>query len=150
MLLSSISALLILRHVELIKSVLKNGIFECKNVSLRPACHRMNIVTRLIVRFRVWFLRNVSIKYFDFCGCEVVATSKQRSGLWSFVFISCWWLVCVTKIAARVVIAVGIVDDVQIITTTKGCSIRRITVDRVFIFSANDWAFKWLQVVWVP
>ena len=47
----------------------------------------------------------------------------------------------------RVLVGVGIVSDVQIMTSTKCCSVRRITVDCVAIFTVNDWTFEWLHVV---
>ena len=58
-----------------------------------------------------------------------------------------WWLVCVAKATTRVLVSVGIVTDVQIITSTKRCSIRRMTVDCVAIFTVNDGTFEWLHVV---
>ena len=62
---------------------------------------------------------NYSVKYFNFCWCEVAATSKQRVGLLSVILISSWWLVCVAKVTIRGLVSVGIVMDVQITTSTK-------------------------------
>ena len=42
---------------------------------------------------------NSSVKYFNFCWCEVAATSKQRLGLLGAILVSWWGLVCVTKVA---------------------------------------------------
>ena len=47
----------------------------------------------------------------------------------------------------RVLVGVGIVIDEQIMTFTKYCSVRRMTVDCVAIFTVNDWTFEWLHVV---
>ena len=90
---------------------------------------------------------NYSVKYFKFCWCKVVATSEQRLGLLSALLISSWWLVCVSKITIRALVSVGIVSDVKIMTSTKCCSVRRITVDCVAIFTVDDRTFEWLHVV---
>ena len=90
---------------------------------------------------------NYSVKNFNFCWCEVAATSKQRIGLWSVILIPSWWLVCVAKVTIRVLVSVGIGIDDQIMTSTKYCSMRRITVDCVAIFTVNDGTFEWLHVV---
>ena len=90
---------------------------------------------------------NYSVKLFNFCWCEVVATSKQRLGLLSAMLIPSWWLVCVAKVTIRVLVSVCIVNDAQIMTSTKSCSKRRITVDCVAIFTVNDGTFEWLHVV---
>ena len=90
---------------------------------------------------------NYSVKNFNFCWCEFVTTSKQRIGLWSAILIPSWWLVCVAKVTIRVLVSVGIVSDVKIITSTKYCSVRRITVDCVAISTVNDGTFEWLHVV---
>ena len=93
------------------------------------------------------FSYNYSVKYFNFCWCEVAATSKQRLGLWSAILIPSWWLVCVAKVnTTRVLVSVGVASDVQI-TSTKICSVRRMTVDCVAIFTVNDGTFEWLHVV---
>ena len=52
-----------------------------------------------------------------------------------------------TKVAIRACVTVGIVTDVHTMTSTKCCSIRRIRVDCVAIFTVNDWTFEWLHVV---
>ena len=90
---------------------------------------------------------NYSVKYFNFCWCEVAATSKQRPGLLSAILIPSWWLVCVSKITVRVLVSVGIVNYDQITTSTKSCSVRRITADCVTIFTVNDGTFEWSHVV---
>ena len=90
---------------------------------------------------------NYSVKYFNFCWCEGVATSKQRLDLLSVILIPSWWLVCVAKITIRVLVSVGIVIDDQIMTSAKCCSVRRMTVDCVAIFAVNDGIFEWLHVV---
>ena len=97
----------------------------------------------------VFFVKccNYSVKYFNFCWCEVAATTKQRLGLLSVILIPSWWLVCVAKVTIRVLVSVGIVSDDQIKTSTKYCSARRITVDCVAIFPVNDRTFEWLHVV---
>ena len=46
-----------------------------------------------------------------------------------------------------VLVGVCIVSDVQIMTSTKCCSVRRITADCVAIFTVNDGTFEWLHVV---
>ena len=90
------------------------------------------------------------VKYFYFCRCEVFATSKQRLGLLGAILIPWRRLICVTKVARWTLVAVGIVTDEQITTSTKYCSIvRRMTVDCVVIFTVNDWTFERLHVVWV-
>ena len=92
------------------------------------------------------------VKYFYFCRCEVFATSKQRLGLLGATLIPWWRLICVTKVAIRALVAVGIATDDQIKTstiTTKYCSILRMTVDCVAIFTVNDRTFERLHVVWV-
>ena len=99
--------------------------------------------------FRILFFVeccNYSVKYFNFCWCEVAAISKQRLGLLSVILIPSWWLVCVAKVTIRVLVNVGIVNDVQIITS-KCCSVRRMTEDCVAIFTVNDGTFEWLHVV---
>ena len=90
---------------------------------------------------------NYSVKYFNFCWCERVATSKQRPGLLSAMLIPSWWLVCVAKVTIRALVSVGIVSDVKIKTSTKYCSVRRTTEDCVAIFTINDRTFEWLHVV---
>ena len=90
---------------------------------------------------------NYSVKYFNFCWCEVVATSKQRPGLSSVILVPSWWLVCVAKITTRVLVSVGIVNDHQIMTSTKYCSVRRMTADCVTIFTVNDGTLEWLHIV---
>ena len=90
---------------------------------------------------------NYSVKYFNFCWCEVAATSKQRLGLFSAILIPSWWLVCVAKVTVRALVSVGIASDVEIKTCTKYCSVRRITVDCVAIFTVNVGTFEWLHVV---
>ena len=90
---------------------------------------------------------NSLVKNFNFCWCEIVATSKQRLGLWSIILIPSWWLVCVGKVTIRALVSVGIVSDVQIMTSTKCCSARRITVDCVGTLIVNDRTFEWLHVV---
>ena len=66
---------------------------------------------------------NYLVKYFYFCRLEFVATSKQRLGLLGALLISWWRLICVTKFAIRALVAVGIAEDDQIMTstTTKYC-----------------------------
>ena len=90
---------------------------------------------------------NYSVKYFNFCWCEVAATSKQRLGLLSVILIPSWWLVCVATVNIRLLVNVCIASDVQIKTSTKCCSVRRITDDCVAIFTVNDGTFEWLHVV---
>ena len=51
------------------------------------------------------------------------------------------------KATIRVLVSVGIVSDVQIMTSTKCCSVRRMTVDCVAIVTVNDRTFEWLHVV---
>ena len=88
-----------------------------------------------------------SVKYFNFCWCEVVATSKQRLSLLSAILIPSWWLVRGAKVTTRVLVSVCIVSDVKIMTSTKCCSMRRMTVDCIAIFTVNDATFEWLHVV---
>ena len=51
------------------------------------------------------------------------------------------------KVTIRVLVSVGIVSDVQIMTSTKCCSVRRITVDCFAIITVNNRTFEWLRVV---
>ena len=101
------------------------------------------------VNFKICVFRkccNYSVKYFNFCWCEVVGTSKQRLGLLSAILIPSWWLVSVAKATTRALVSVGIGSDVQI-TSTKICPVRRMTVDCVAILTVNDRTFEWLHVV---
>ena len=90
---------------------------------------------------------NYSVKYFNFCWCEFVATSKQRLGLLNAILIPSWWLACVAKVIIRALVSVGIVSDVQIMTSTKRCSEGRTTEDCIAISTVNDRTFEWLHVL---
>ena len=92
---------------------------------LTSCCTRQLIFHRIVsILGFVFFIEccNYSVKYFNFCWCEVAVTSKQRVGLLSVILIPSWWLVCVAKVTTRVLVSVGIVSDAQI-TSTKICSV---------------------------
>ena len=51
------------------------------------------------------------------------------------------------KPAIRGLVSVSNVSDVQIMTSTKCCSVRRMTVNCIAISTVNDGTFEWLHVV---
>ena len=81
-------------------------------------------------------------KHFNLSWSKLITSSKKGLGLWSVVDVSCWRLVCVAKVGVWLLIGMGVVTDVQIMTSTKGWSPTRMAVNCIFMVSINR-SFKW-------
>ena len=86
-------------------------------------------------------------KHFNFSWSKVITSSKKRLGLWSAGEVSCRRLVCVAKVAGWLLVGIRVITDVEIMTSTKGCSLNR-TAQNCILMVINR-RFKRRYVIFV-